>query len=453
LYPSWEVEADQSQAVDLMPNSATYLGNRAAAYMSAGRFDAALEDCKKAAESDPDNAKILLRLARIYTSLGQPDEALSTFERIDPPPSAKDTLPAREMLRHIKSANDFAAAGKPSMVVHALDMAERHLGGNPMKPRRWQLMRGEALLKMGTENAIGDAQGIALSLLRTNSNDPDAIVLRGRALYMQGENDKAIQHFRKALGFDPDFKEAIKYLRLVQRLDRTKEEGNADFKAGRYQAAVDKYSQALEMDPANRNTNAKLLQNRALCYNKLKRHAEAIQDCDQALKLDPSYLKAKKTKASALGQAGQWEDSVREWKALAEENPEDRTLASEVRKAELELKKSKRKDYYKILGVEKAADENAIKKAYRRLAIVHHPDKNPGDKEAEIRFKDISEAYETLSDPQYVPFVILSCFPSANASVGNVSGTIAAKTSLICRTCSAAALVEWAASIPTSSSK
>jgi DnaJ homolog subfamily C member 7 len=368
--------------------------------MSAGKFDSALEDCRRAAELDPENSKILQRLARIYTSLGQPEDALSTFDRIQPPPSAKDTLPAREMLRHLNSAKHAAEAGQSSMVTYALDLAEKQLGNNPVKPRKWQLMRGEALLKIGTENALGDAQGIALSLLRMNPNDPDAMVLRGRALYMQGENDKAIQHFRKALGFDPDFKEAIKYLRLVQRLDRTKEEGNVDFKAGRYQAAVDKYTQALDIDPMNRSTNAKILQNRALCQNKLKRHAEAIEDCDQALKLDPSYLKAKKTKASALGLAGQWEDSVREWKSLQEENPEDRTLPGEVRKAELELKKSKRKDYYKILGVEKTADENAIKRAYRKLAIVHHPDKNPGDKEAEVRFKDISEAYETLSDSQ-----------------------------------------------------
>jgi DnaJ homolog subfamily C member 7 len=71
-----------------------------------------------------------------------------------------------------------------------------------------------------------------------------------------------------------------------------------------------------------------------------------------------------------------------------------------VRTAELELKKSKRKDYYKILGVEKDASDMDIKKAYRRLAIVHHPDKNPEDESAAERFKDVGEAYETLSDAQ-----------------------------------------------------
>jgi curved DNA-binding protein len=58
------------------------------------------------------------------------------------------------------------------------------------------------------------------------------------------------------------------------------------------------------------------------------------------------------------------------------------------------------KDYYKILGVTKNADESEIKRAYRRLARQYHPDKNPGNQTAEDKFKDINEAYEVLGDTQ-----------------------------------------------------
>jgi len=59
-----------------------------------------------------------------------------------------------------------------------------------------------------------------------------------------------------------------------------------------------------------------------------------------------------------------------------------------------------KKDYYEILGVSKSADDKTLKKAYRSKAMKHHPDRNPGDKEAEEKFKEAKEAFEILSDPQ-----------------------------------------------------
>ena len=58
------------------------------------------------------------------------------------------------------------------------------------------------------------------------------------------------------------------------------------------------------------------------------------------------------------------------------------------------------RDYYKILGVERNASEEDIRKAYRKLAMQYHPDRNPNDKQAEERFKEINEAYQVLNDPK-----------------------------------------------------
>ena len=61
---------------------------------------------------------------------------------------------------------------------------------------------------------------------------------------------------------------------------------------------------------------------------------------------------------------------------------------------------SENKDYYKILGVSKNADEKEIKKNYRKLSLKYHPDRNPNDKEAEEKFKEVAEAYRVLSDKE-----------------------------------------------------
>lgn len=240
--------------------------------MSANRYEEALTDSKMAEEIQPTNTKVLHRLARIYVSLGRPAEALEVYARISAiqPVTAQERAPAELMQMHIAQAENVLREGTAgSMAIHALDQAERGLGLGVEKPRKWLLLRGEAYLKMGNVNALGEAQNVAMSLLRRNNNDPEALVLRGRALYGQGDNEKALQHFRQALNCDPDFKDAVKFLRMVQKLDRMKEEGNAAFKVGKYRSAVELYGEALEVDPLNKGTNSKILQNRAMASIKV----------------------------------------------------------------------------------------------------------------------------------------------------------------------------------------
>lgn len=62
-----------------------------------------------------------------------------------------------------------------------------------------------------------------------------------------------------------------------------------------------------------------------------------------------------------------------------------------------------KRDYYEVLGIDKSADKDSIKKAYKKLAVKYHPDRNPDDKEAEEKFKEATEAYEVLSDDQKRP--------------------------------------------------
>lgn len=100
---------------------------------------------------------------------------------------------------------------------------------------------------------------------------------------------------------------------------------------------------------------------------------------------------------------GEYEEATRDFNKAHQLDP-NIGARQKIRDAELEAKKAARKDYYKILGVEKTATEDEIKKSYKKLALKWHPDKNSATEEqrveAEAKFKDISEAYSVLSDSQ-----------------------------------------------------
>ena len=85
-----------------------------------------------------------------------------------------------------------------------------------------------------------------------------------------------------------------------------------------------------------------------------------------------------------------------------------------------------KRDYYEVLGVEKGADLEAIKKAYRKMAMKYHPDRNPDNKEAEEKFKEVGEAYEILSDDdkraRYDQFGFAGVDPNFGAGQGGGYG-------------------------------
>ena len=110
-------------------------------------------------------------------------------------------------------------------------------------------------------------------------------------------------------------------------------------------------------------------------------HEEALSDTDASLALFPTSFKALRTRARINLHLEQFDSAIADFKSAIQQagvegNDTDvRALKSELRKAEAALKRSKTKDYYKILGVPRDCNELDIKKAYRRESLKHHPDK------------------------------------------------------------------------------
>jgi len=248
-----------------------------------------------------------------------------------------------------------------------------------------------------------EAANLMSEIIRQDSSNADAFYLRGLTLFYQGNLDQAMKHVRNALGLDPDCPRYQAAMKMIRNYESKKKSGNDAFGTGNYEQAIADYTDALAIDK-DVTLNSQLFANRAAALMKLQKNKEALSDLNQAIELDPEYLKAYLRRVSLHKILENWEEAVRDLEKICQMEPENREMKMQLKEAKLELKKSKRKDYYKILGIPRTTgDENDVKKAYRKMALKYHPDKNndsPDQKaEAEKMFKDIGEAYSILSDP------------------------------------------------------
>ncbi|XP_013778273.1 dnaJ homolog subfamily C member 7-like [Limulus polyphemus] len=152
-----------------------------------------------------------------------------------------------------------------------------------------KLIKAECLAFLGRYE---EAQNIANDILHIDSLNVDALYVRGMCLYYQDFIEKSYSHLQQVLKLAPDYSKALELYRRVKLLITKKDEGNEAFKNGHLQEAYELYSCALEIDPSNVYTNAKLYFNRATVCSKISKLNQAIEDCTQAIKLDENYIKA-----------------------------------------------------------------------------------------------------------------------------------------------------------------
>ncbi|GJQ86591.1 hypothetical protein Trydic_g7825 [Trypoxylus dichotomus] len=391
-----------TEAIELCPDAASYYGNRSACYMMLNLYQDALEDARKSVQLDSAFVKGYIRILKCAIALGDmmtAEQAVKSIKSLEPNNnSIKNELASLEILNKFEADGAKAYDKKEfRTVVYCMD---RCIGQSP-NCSRYKTMKAECLAYLGR---FEESQEIVNGILHSDKGNAEAIYVRGLCLFYEDNIDSASNHFMQVLRLAPDHGKAKEMYKKAKLLKRKKEEGNDAFKNCRYQDALNLYTEALEVDTFNKKTNAKLYFNRATVYSKLNNLQKAIADCTSALSLDENYLKALLRRAKCYMDLGEYEEAVRDYEKACkmDKNRENKRLLQD---AKLALKKSKRKDYYKILGVERNATDDEIKKAYRKRALVHHPDRhaNASDaekKEQEKKFKELGEAYGILSDPK-----------------------------------------------------
>ncbi|VFQ95515.1 unnamed protein product [Cuscuta campestris] len=449
--------------------------NRAATRMSLGRMKEALVDCLTAIKMDPNFFRAQIRAANCYLSLGETESASQHFMRCLEigSKSCVESKVLAEASEGLKKTQKVSECMKQSMtllgrrthddVVGALTLIADALMISPCSEKLLE-MKVDALFMLRKYEEV--IQLCALTRpsaeLKTYGSDADLGMLGAskkpktasfrlwccsmtvKAYFYLGKLEEAANFLNKEeksmplkeSGGDFTLDSSIPLAATIRELLRFKALGNEAFKSGKPVDAIDLYSAAISCNVESRPFSAICFCNRAAAYRAVGQILDAIADCNLSIALDGNYVKAISRRASLLEMIrdfGQAASDLQRLISLLTRQMENKanhsdksSLVNEIRQTQQKLLRMENEDkneiplnMYLILGVDPSAASSDIKKAYRKAALKHHPDKagqlvnkhdNADDgtwreigeevrRDADRLFKMIGEAYALLSDP------------------------------------------------------
>ncbi|CAL5419948.1 unnamed protein product [Camellia sinensis] len=387
-------------ALDGKPGNAAELFERVSQSVKVKHYSEALDDLNAAIEADPTlseaywhRASILRQLCRYEGS----EKNYKKFLELKPGNSAaeKELSQLLQAQSALETATTLFDSGDFTKSLEYIDKVV--LVFSPACSRA-KLLKVKLLLAAKDYSGAISQTGY---ILKEDENNLEALLLRGRAYYYLADHDVASRHFQKGLRLDPEHGELKKaYFGLKNLLKKTKS-AEDNMNKGKLRLAVEDYKAALALDPNHLAHNVHLHVGLCNVLVKLGRGKDAVSSCTEALNIDEEIIEALVQRGEAKLLIEDWEGAVADLKSAAEKSPQDTNIRETLMKAERSLKLSQRKDWYKILGVSKTASISEIKRAYKKLALQWHPDKNVDNREeAEAKFREIAAAYEVLGDEE-----------------------------------------------------
>ena len=392
-----------NKAIKLNPNQEVLYSNKGTCEKCLKEYKEAIRDYEKALEINPKNTKNMNRLASVYIIKGKIGDAkimqekalnlepynstfkeqMTTIEKI-----LEDEIKLEDKIKD-KKFEDAEEVCK-RLIEKVSDFSDLKLKYIQVLIENVKLT--DALQYINKEINFEDKK-----------NNEQFDYLTALCLYYDGQYEKAKKQINlmKSKGNSIDTKDL---LNKVNTIESVKNKANEIFKQKKYEEAIEEYTKILEFDPSNKKFNSLILANRALCYQKLNKNVEALRDSNQSIKLNPFYARGYIKRGNVYMELKMFDDARADFQKAKDLDPNISGVEGYLNDANKKAESARKRDYYAILGIDKNADEKEIKRAYKKMAMKYHPDRNSESEEskkmAEKKFIDVNDAYSVLSDPK-----------------------------------------------------
>ncbi|XP_041856994.1 dnaJ homolog subfamily C member 3a [Melanotaenia boesemani] len=391
-------------AVDGDPKNYMAYYRRAAVFLAMGKSKSALPDLSRVIELKPDFTSAWLQRGHLLLKWGKLDEAESDFKKVlKSNPSDKEEKEAQSQLAKSDEIQRLVAQSRRSFSSKDYMTAVAQLDAI-IETCIWDAnsreMRAESYIQMGEMGkAISDLKAAS----KLKNDNTQAFYKLSNIYYNLGDHEMSLNEVRECLKLDPDHKQCYSHYKQVKKLNKQIQSAEELIQEQRYEDAVSKYEAVMKTEP--NVPHFSLLAKERICHALVhdQQGSRAISVCSEVLQSDPENVNALKNRAEAYVQDEQYEEAIKDYENAAKHSENDRQIKEGLERAQRLLKQTKKRDYYKILGVKRTAQKKEIIRAYRKLAQQWHPDnfQDPEEKKkAEKKFIDIAQAKEVLTDPE-----------------------------------------------------